>query len=270
MNHFRLVCLWFPIAYSPLCRRVPGWAVAHTPPSPFGTGEGNQQSRTGCLSPSDLQNMFCALSVHFSFRFAIDGGVVFQKATPAMGHGGDILTVHQGECTVRCARAVRKVGSFGPVSPDGQGDRNNYCVLAHRTAQILTQSKNLDKAMFHTENAGLLSKSAVFALQTHPSLVVGGLQSGHGKPNLLLGAVCALCRNNPNEHTSMDLQRVAHKGIAHQHRPLPPRPCALSFHRDRHVNNTRPCPNCTRTSSSSWCPETGILPVSKVLLARKP
>ena len=43
--------------------------------------------------------------------------------------------------------------------------------------------------MFHTENARLLSKSAVFALWTYASLVVGG----HGKANLLLDAVPALC-----------------------------------------------------------------------------
>ena len=73
------------------------------------------------------------------------------------------------------AHAVRNVGYFGPVSPDGQGDRNNRCVPVHRTAQILTRSKNSDKAMFHTENAGLLSKSAVFALQTYASPGVGGL-----------------------------------------------------------------------------------------------
>ena len=47
-----------------------------------------------------------------------------------------------GGCTVRCARAVRKVGYFGPVSPDGEGDCGHYCVPMHRTAQILTQSKN--------------------------------------------------------------------------------------------------------------------------------
>ena len=38
--------------------------------------------------------------------------------------------------------AVRKVGWFGPVFPDGQGGRGNYCVPIHRTAQILTQPKN--------------------------------------------------------------------------------------------------------------------------------
>ena len=39
---------------------------------------------------------------------------------------------------------VRKVGYFGPVFPDGQGDRSNDCVPMHGTAQILTQSKNSD------------------------------------------------------------------------------------------------------------------------------
>ena len=83
------------------------------------------------------------------------------------------------------------------MPPDGQGDRNYYCVPMHRTAQILIQSKSSDKAMFHSKNAGLLSKSAVFALQTYASLVVIGLQGDHGKPNVLMGAVPALCRNGP-------------------------------------------------------------------------
>ena len=39
------------------------------------------------------------------------------------------------------ARAVWKLGYFGPVFPDGQGDCSSYCVPIHRTAQILTQSK---------------------------------------------------------------------------------------------------------------------------------
>ena len=49
----------------------------------------------------------------------------------------------------------------------------------------------------NTENAGLLSKSAVFALRAYACLSVGGLQGGHGKPNLPMGAVCAVCRNAP-------------------------------------------------------------------------
>ena len=80
--------------------------------------------------------------------------------------------------TVRCARAVRKIGYFGPVSPDGQGGCNNSCVAVHRTAQIVTQFRHLDRGMFHTENAALLSKSA---LQTYASLVVGGLQGINGR-----------------------------------------------------------------------------------------
>ena len=53
--------------------------------------------------------------------------------------------------------------------------------------------------MFHTENVRLLSESAVFALWTYASLVVGGFQGGSGKAKLLVGAACALCINNPME-----------------------------------------------------------------------
>ena len=71
---------------------------------------------------------------------------------------------------MRCARAVQKVGYFGPIFPDGQGDHSNYCVAIHRTTQILTQSNNSDnelkQTIFPTKNARLLSKSAVFALWT--------------------------------------------------------------------------------------------------------
>ena len=35
------------------------------------------------------------------------------------------------------------------------------------------------------------------ALRVYASRVAGGLQGGHGKPNLLLGAVPALCSNAP-------------------------------------------------------------------------
>ena len=87
--------------------------------------------------------------------------------------------------------------------PDGQGNRGNYCVPRNRTAQILTQPKNSDDSMFHTENAKLLSKSAVFALRTYASPVVGGLQGGHGKPDLLMGAVRALCRTAPNHQETV-------------------------------------------------------------------
>ena len=56
--------------------------------------------------------------------------------------------------------------------------------------------------LFHTENAGLLCKSAVSALRTSACLVAGGLQSGHGKPKLLPGAVRALCKSAPKHDIS--------------------------------------------------------------------
>ena len=99
-------------------------------------------------------------------------------------HGKCGLNVYDipGECvlhaycthrwrSVRCARTVRKVGYLGLVFPDGQGDRSNYCVPVHRTIQTHAQSKNSDnelkRTMFHTENATLLSESAVFAPWTY-------------------------------------------------------------------------------------------------------
>ena len=57
------------------------------------------------------------------------------------------LGAHRALCP-RCAGGVQKVGYLEPVSAGGQGDRNNYWVPIHGTAQILTQSKNSDKAMF--------------------------------------------------------------------------------------------------------------------------
>ena len=86
-----------------------------------------------------------------------------------------------------------KVGNFRPVFPYGQGDCSTFCVPIPRTAQILTMSKNSDnelkQTMFHTENARLLSESAVSALWTYASPVAGGFQGGHGTVILLLGAV---------------------------------------------------------------------------------
>ena len=79
---------------------------------------------------------------------------------------------------------------FGPV---GQAYCCNYYVPIHWTAWILTQSKNSDnelqQTMFHTENARLLCKSAVCALQPYASLLVGGLQGCHRKANVLMGTV---------------------------------------------------------------------------------
>ena len=54
-----------------------------------------------------------------------------------------IVLSHLWGRPVRCARAVRKVGSFGPVSPDGQDDRSHYRVPIRSTAHIPTQSKQL-------------------------------------------------------------------------------------------------------------------------------
>ena len=55
----------------------------------------------------------------------------------------------------------------------------------------------LTQTMFRTENAGLLSKSAVVAPGTYASPVVGGVQGGHGNAHLQLGAVRALRTNAP-------------------------------------------------------------------------
>ena len=71
-----------------------------------------------------------------------------QSGTQCIAHVGPAFGTTLGR-TVRCARAmpalcaryacaVRKVGYFGPISPDNQGDRNNYCVPIHMTPQILT------------------------------------------------------------------------------------------------------------------------------------
>ena len=74
---------------------------------------------------------------------------------------------HRALC-LRCAKS--RLFFFGPVFPDGQGDRGHYCVPRHRTTRILTQSKNSDdelkQTMFPTNNARVLSKSAVLALWT--------------------------------------------------------------------------------------------------------
>ena len=81
-------------------------------------------------------------------------------------------------------------------SPDGQGTGSKYRVPMHGTAHILSQTQDKDKGVFHAENDALLSKSTAFALQTHASQVVGGLQGGHRRPNLLMG-VCLHCVETP-------------------------------------------------------------------------
>ena len=71
---------------------------------------------------------------------------------------------------MRCARAVRKVGYLGPITPEGQGDRGHYSMPIRRPVQILTQSNHSDdelkQTIFPTANAGLLSESAVVAPRT--------------------------------------------------------------------------------------------------------
>ena len=65
-----------------------------------------------------------------------------------------------------------------------------YCVILG-TTRILTQSNSdnaLKKTIFPTKNAGLLSKSAVFApVEVAPPVVVE-FQGGRGNARLLLGA----------------------------------------------------------------------------------
>ena len=74
---------------------------------------------------------------------------------------------HRAISGLHCIIGIHSVRLGGP---DGQGDRSNYCVPIRSTTQILTQPKNLDnefkQTMSDTENARLLSKSAVFALWT--------------------------------------------------------------------------------------------------------
>ena len=102
--------------------------------------------------------------------------------------------------------AVRKVRNFGPIFPDGQRDRGHHCGPIHRTApdsySVQKHGNEMKQTMFHTENARMLSifylsLLLVLPVWTCASPVVGGLQGGHGKANLLLGAVRTLCRSPP-------------------------------------------------------------------------
>jgi len=102
--------------------------------------------------------------------------------------------------TVHRARTLREVGYFGPIFPDGQGDRSNCCVPTYGTAQILTWSKNSDielkQTMFPNKNATWLSESAVFALclQVPRRWVVFRVVTG---TLIYYGALCAHCRSTP-------------------------------------------------------------------------
>ena len=88
-------------------------------------------------------------------------------ADGSRGGGGAVGAL----CTL-CER----VGYFGPVSPDGQGDGNNDCVPIHRTAQILNHSKNSGKAMLKMPDCCL--NLLFLPLWMDAFLVVGGLQDG--------------------------------------------------------------------------------------------
>jgi len=70
--------------------------------------------------------------------------------------------------TVRCACTVRKVGHFGPVSPDGQGDRcvTTVCPSAGLLGFLLGPKPQSQSSLHFTANARLLSESAVVARRT--------------------------------------------------------------------------------------------------------
>ena len=96
--------------------------------------------------------------------------------------------------------AVRKGGSFGPVSPDGQGDRRHCRVPVCRTAQILTQSKNSGnefKRCFTLQTPDCCSNLLLLPGGCSSPPVVGGVQGGRGTALILMGAVPALCGNTP-------------------------------------------------------------------------
>ena len=80
---------------------------------------------------------------------------------PVLMEGGGIDT--GGALCAVPALSAKSI--LDPFSPDGQGDRGNYCVPIRGTDQ--TQFKNSDyeskRTVFPTTNAGSLFKSAVFA-----------------------------------------------------------------------------------------------------------
>ena len=103
---------------------------------------------------------------------------------------------------MRCARAVRKVGYFGPIFPRWPRGHSDYCFPRRRTTQIPSQCKNSDnelkQTLFPPKNARLRSKSAVFAVW----MVAGGWFSARARERLLtIGrrgrAVRPLSRNAP-------------------------------------------------------------------------
>ena len=79
--------------------------------------------------------------------------------------------------------------------PDGQGDCSSYCVPIRRATQILTESKNSDNQFKQTIFPTKMPDCCLTLLLVVAPLAVGGFRGGHGKANLLLGAVRALCIN---------------------------------------------------------------------------
>ena len=109
-------------------------------------------------------------------------------------------------CTVP---ALCKSRLFWTHFPQWPSDRSDPCDTMHGTTQILTQSRNsgneLKQTIFPTNNARLLSRSAVVALWTWLPRWGGGggVQGGHAM--VLLGVVRALCRTAPKVHPSVPL-----------------------------------------------------------------
>ena len=102
--------------------------------------------------------------------------------------------------------------------------------------------------MCHTENARLLSKSALFALWAYASPVAGGSQGAQRKATLLPGAVRTLCRHAPKAPPAA--QSPAH-GLGGPRGPrdgdsrptVPPDPAPFqSQHRERCASRQCPLP----------------------------
>ena len=115
------------------------------------------------LKASIADHKTCANKVHATWNSNSETGYIFIFVET---HAMIEVALWQWGCTVRCAKSRL----FWTIFPNGQGERSNYCVPIHRTTQILTQSNNsddeLERTIFPTKHARLLSKSAVFALWT--------------------------------------------------------------------------------------------------------
>ena len=79
----------------------------------------------------------------------------------------------------------------------GFWDRGCACARGGRGTQSQNSDNELNQPILHTENTRLLPESAVAALWADASPAVGGLQGGHRKAILLLGAVPTLCGTVP-------------------------------------------------------------------------